>query len=735
MVRTLSAQGSAAEPAGEASASPPPRERPDGPSLAAGEAAHTVPSSTVASEDSPHAPPRDDAARQAQLTQLRAQLSEETLSVRRLQQELRSTEDCSRVEMQEMRRRLQVLTDAQRTTRARYTQQGARLADLQAQLLSAQSQLKAQAQQQVELAQRRAVERAAATRVQHQQPPSVPPLPPSPSRGSHGSQSPEACGPEADADAAAMTTLQTALAAIRTSGAEAGSAQCDPQRLEDEHAALAGALAESEQREAAAATSHAALAEARAEAVHLRYTLEEQRGTMANKTAELELLRVALEDERNRTQRVLGDAELRAHDEASQQQQLHVQEAEKLRAALAMATQGDAQRLEGLQRELMRKHREVHRAEESEAQAREHSAAAEAARSALAAELQQACVQHIEEVRAAEQEVANLRDHIRRMEHAPGVQVAALGTELACLEEEFGEENASLRSHVLVLCGQLQEMSAAAVAHPSQRAAAAAMAVERHGAAERSEGPPVRLDEMGSEGLRGPEKQPARSRATGAVGPRHGEENQPAQMAEARAMRLEADKALLQEEVEQERHTSKTLLSQLQQRQDTAVSLDNERKRLAKQVGEVTRQSRREVNRLQERLQQAGAQVEMHVRAAQEQQQLVELARGRQRALKASQEELQRSAQQLVTERGERQQLEARLTHSRGELTVLEERAARHGRELRCKESLLRDMRAKLDAARAAEERAAEERERAEERAKAAGADLARKVRRAERES
>ena len=32
-------------------------------------------------------------------------------------------------------------------------------------------------------------------------------------------------------------------------------------------------------------------------------------------------------------------------------------------------------------------------------------------------------------------------------------------------------------------------------------------------------------------------------------------------------MRLEADKALLQQEVEQERHTSQTLLDQLQQRQ------------------------------------------------------------------------------------------------------------------------------------------------------------------------
>ena len=50
-------------------------------------------------------------------------------------------------------------------------------------------------------------------------------------------------------------------------------------------------------------------------------------------------------------------------------------------------------------------------------------------------------------------------------------------------------------------------------------------------------------------------------------------------------------------------------LSELQQRHDAEASLDHERKRLTKQVGEVTRQSRREISHLQERLQHAESQV------------------------------------------------------------------------------------------------------------------------------
>ena len=59
-----------------------------------------------------------------------------------------------------------------------------------------------------------------------------------------------------------MATLQTALAAIRTSSAEASPTQREQPRLEAERVALSAALAESEQSEAAAAASHAALEDA-----------------------------------------------------------------------------------------------------------------------------------------------------------------------------------------------------------------------------------------------------------------------------------------------------------------------------------------------------------------------------------------------------------------------------------------------------------------------------------------
>ena len=97
--------------------------------------------------------------------------------------------------------------------------------------------------------------------------------------------------------------------------------------------------------------------------------------------------------------------------------------------------------------------------------------------------------------------------------------------------------------------------------------------------------------------------------------------------------------------------------------------------------------------------------------------------------LKQAQEDARGLGKQLVAERHERKHLEARLAHVAGELAALEARCAGHAREQRAKETLLKELRQRLEAAREAEAGLQQQAAQAEERAKAASADAARKDR------
>ncbi|KAL3914757.1 MAG: hypothetical protein SGPRY_007512 [Prymnesium sp.] len=104
-----------------------------------------------------------DAEDEAMLAQLRAQLVEERLGATKLRQELRSAEECWRIENEELETRVRVLTRAQQLTRARGREQAERVEVLERKLAAAEGEAREAARREVEVAQARAGERAAAT--------------------------------------------------------------------------------------------------------------------------------------------------------------------------------------------------------------------------------------------------------------------------------------------------------------------------------------------------------------------------------------------------------------------------------------------------------------------------------------------------------------------------------------------------------------------------------------------
>ena len=98
-------------------------------------------------------------AAEATVAQTRAQLLEEQLSVRRLQGELSSAQECFTIEREELEGRVRLLTAAQQASKLRHTELSAKFEELSGQLTTAHEKLADHAAISAELAQRRAAER------------------------------------------------------------------------------------------------------------------------------------------------------------------------------------------------------------------------------------------------------------------------------------------------------------------------------------------------------------------------------------------------------------------------------------------------------------------------------------------------------------------------------------------------------------------------------------------------
>lgn len=186
----------------------------------------------------------------------------------------------------------------------------------------------------------------------------------------------------------------------------------------------------------------------------------------------------------------------------------------------------------------------------------------------------------------------------------------------------------------------------------------------------------------------------------------------------------EVQRSMRQHEADVDQSASSPLQHEVAERNRALV---DERRSLLRRVSEVSRKGRAEAARLTEALNQARAELSRRTVEEGEAQQLADLARAKQRALRAAEESLARASAQAAADKSERQQLERDLSGLRKEMAALESRASNATREARVKDSALRDARAALDSMRGTADKLDEERDRSRQRARGTAAELRRR--------
>jgi hypothetical protein len=208
----------------------------------------------------------------------------------------------------------------------------------------------------------------------------------------------------------------------------------------------------------------------------------------------------------------------------------------------------------------------------------------------------------------------------------------------------------------------------------------------------------------------------------------------PAQdLADVRALRLDAQLLLARREADAERLAALELAARLDEQADANAALSlrlaEQRDAAERAVAEVGRAARRQVRALQAQLHAAGERLAAGDRAQVELAAATEATRAKARALRLSEEALADVRRGLAGERSERLLLEKQLSEARGAAEAAEARAAKARADLRAREPLLREARAKLAAVHTAKATEEEERSRLMERAARAEADAKAKER------